>query len=166
MSVAAERAKNRHLAWLLLVPLGALIAVLATAAAQPMCRCEQLYDVVLPPSPGLSVILILAAGMAGAGIAGAYGLLPRALLAGSKVRWTGGLSALAWVPALAFGCGLSAGPGSAAPNSTLFSPQFGPLILGVALAGFLLTWFVFWLACYLVDCVRHASAGKGRSEVT
>jgi hypothetical protein len=143
----------------LVVPAG-LIAYGGFVAAQPYCQCVEWYTLLLPPSPGLAVAMVLALALAAIGILGAYGVLPRGLARGAKVRWSLGIAAFAWVPVLLYGCGVFLTPSSGAPNPFLSNSMVGILLLAASVAGFLALSFVLWLLSYLLDTVRHAKTGS------
>ncbi len=156
--MAAQRARNRHIAWLLLIVPAGLITYVGVAASQPYCNCLPWYEVMVPPGPALAIVLFFAVALTSVGFAGALGLLPRAHLRGAKTSWSLGVSAFVWIPVLLVGCGLLLKPESGAPNPFLSNWIVGILFIGAAVGGFLVSSFAIWLVCYLVDAARHSRA--------
>lgn len=158
--VIAERRRNRHIAWLLLFVLAALIAYGGVAVAQPYCNCVPWYELLLPPTPGLALIVVIALGLATLGVVGALGVLPRAQLGGSKIKWSLGVSAFVWIPVVIIGSGLLLSQKSGAPNPFLSNREVGLVLLIAAITGFVVSSFVLWLVAYLGDVVRHGISGR------
>jgi len=153
--VVAERRRNRHLAWLLIVVPAGLVAYGGVAVSQPYCNCIPWYELLWPPSPALALTVVIALGLASLGVAGALGVLPRAQLGGSKIKWSLGISAFVWIPVAIIGSALLLGQKSGAPNPFLSNREVGLVSLIAAITGFVVSSFVLWLVAYLWDVVRH-----------
>lgn len=125
--------------------------------ARPCCEKVEWYSVLLPPQPALAVVIVVALGLGTIGIAGAFGLLPTALVGGAKVRWALWSAGLPWAVYLA-GCSILTINQSQPGTNPIFRTNLGDLpgVVLISAAGFAVTASVVWFVLFMADVIGHA----------